>query len=507
MTVNSKIPVQFIMMLLPMVFIPLVLMPSTLSMIHVWWVNETFTHGFLILPIVLWMLWQKIDDFRLLPIQPEPRVLLLIGLLSLVWFTALVVDVQVVQHFALVLLIQSSIWMMLGRQAVIQFFFPLAYLIFMVPVGQGLISPMMEFTASFTVSLVQLTGIPVYQDGLYFTLPSGNWSVVEECSGVRYLIASLALGTLYAYITYESLKKRLIFILFSILVPILANSLRAFGIVMIGHFSDMQLATGMDHLVYGWVFFGIVIFVMFMAGSIWADPRPEFNSQRIESLEAHAPIKNPVLLMGLTMIILAGLFLYSQAITDQQEKSTTFSSISLDLQNHFGPWQNEPERSLNWQPVIQKPTESVTRLYRFGNNLVQINIGYFMRQTNNSEAVSTQNSVVPYGSHDWRKLRSTDLQLQDIYVSESEIQSTKQDKLLVWQWYQMGAQETPSAYIAKIFDAYNQIIHQRNDAAYITLSTPLNDNTESSRKLLQEFWLEASSNIRQQIDQAYLSQR
>ena len=507
MTVNSKIPVQFILMLLPMVLIPLVLMPSTLSMIHVWQVNETFTHGFLILPIALWMLWQKIDDFRLLPIQPEPRVLLLIVLLSLVWFIALVVDVQVVQHFTLVLLIQSSIWMMLGRHTVIKFFFPLAYLIFMVPVGQALISPMMEFTSNFTVALIQLSGIPVYQDGLYFILPTGNWSVVEECSGVRYLIASLALGTLYAYMTYESLKKRLIFILFSILVPIIANGLRAYGIVMIGHFSDMQLATGVDHLVYGWVFFGIVIFGMFLLGSVWADPRPKFNSQRVETLEAHAPIKKPVLLLGVTLIVIAVLFLYSQSITDRQVNSATLASDSLDLQNHFGPWQNEADRNLNWQPVIKNPTASVSQLYRFGNDQVQINIGYFKRQSNDSEAVSTQNSVVPYGSDDWKKLRSADLQLLDIYVSESQIQSSKQGKLLVWQWYQMGTQETPSAYIAKIFDAYNQIIHQRNDAAYITLSTPLIDNPENSRKILQEYWHEASSSIRRQIGTAYLSQR
>ena len=507
MTVNSKIPVQFILMLLPMVLIPLVLMPSTLSMIHVWQVNETFTHGFLILPIALWMLWQKIDDFRLLSIQPEPRVLLLIVMLSLVWFIALVVDVQVVQHFALVLLIQSSIWMILGRQAVTQFFFPLAYLIFMVPVGQGLIPPMMEFTANFTVALIQLSGIPVYQDGLYFILPSGNWSVVEECSGVRYLIASLALGTLYAYMTYESLKKRLIFILFSILVPIIANGLRAYGIVMIGHFSDMQLATGVDHLVYGWVFFGIVIFVMFLLGSIWADPRPEFNSNRTEKLEARAPIKKSALLMGLSLIVLASLYLYAQSITSRHTNDAAQDSASIDLQNHFGPWQNEPDRNLNWQPVIKNPTASVSQLYRFGNDQVQINIGYFIRQSNNSEAVSTQNSVVPYGSDDWKKLRSSDLQLKDLFVSESEIQSAKNGRLLVWQWYQIGAQETPSAYIAKIFDAYNQIINQRNDAAYITLATPLNDNTESSRKILQEYWQEASKRIHRQVDQAYSSQR
>jgi exosortase A len=507
MTVNSRLPAQFILIILPMVLIPLVLIPSSLSMIHVWQVNETFTHGFLILPIAVWMLWHKIDELRLLPISPEPWVLLLIAPISLAWFVAYVVDVQVVQHFALVFLIQTSIWLLLGRQVVITYFFPLAFLTFMVPVGQGLIPIMMDFTADFTVTLIQLSGIPVYQDGLYFILPSGNWSVVEECSGVRYLIASFALGTLYAYMTYESLKKRLIFILFSILIPIIANGLRAYGIVMIGHLSDMELATGVDHLIYGWVFFGIVIFVMFLIGSFWADQRPAYDSQLETKLEIKTPIKKPFLLLGVTLSMLLGLLLHAQSIGQRQVDSDDhLAAISIAPPSAFGNWFYEAENHLSWRPIIKNPTLAISRLYKSGNHTVQLDIGYFLTQSNESEAVSTQNSVVPYGSDDWKKLRSTNLQRQDIRVMESEIQSPSQTRLLVWQWYQIGSYDTHNPYIAKAFDAYNQIISQRGDAAYITLATPLGDDTESSRKVLQTFWRDASSSIRQQIGQAYFSQ-
>ncbi len=46
----------------------------------------------------------------------------------------------------------------------------------------------------------------------------------------------------------------------------LANTLRAYIIVMLGHFSDMKVATGADHLIYGWVFFGLVMFLLFWIG-------------------------------------------------------------------------------------------------------------------------------------------------------------------------------------------------------------------------------------------------
>ena len=95
--------------------------------------------------------------------------------------------------------------------------------------------------------------------------------MVEACSGVRYLISSITLGCLYAYLTYRSTLRRALFIGLSIVVPIIANGLRAYMIVMIGHLSGMELATGVDHLIYGWLFFGLVMFVMFWIGSFWRE--------------------------------------------------------------------------------------------------------------------------------------------------------------------------------------------------------------------------------------------
>jgi exosortase/archaeosortase family protein len=153
--------------------------------------------------------------------------------------------------------------------------FPLLFLYFAVPIGEFALPTLMEWTADFTVAALRLTGIPVYREGLQFVIPSGNWSVVEGCSGVRYMMASVMVGSLFAYLNYQSMRKRLLFLGVSILVPLIANWLRAYMIVMLGHLSNNRIATGVDHLVYGWVFFGVVITVMFMIGSRWAEPDRE----------------------------------------------------------------------------------------------------------------------------------------------------------------------------------------------------------------------------------------
>ncbi len=220
-------------------------------------------------------------------------------------------DVAVIEQLAAVSLIPLLVWMTLGWTTVRILAFPLGFLLFAVPMGEGLIEPLMQFTASFTVHLLRLTGIPVFWEGTFFSIPSGDWSVVAACSGIRYLIASLFLGVLYAYLNYRSFWRRIAFIALSAIVPILANGLRAYLIVMIGHLSGMKLAVGIDHLIYGWVFFGFVMFLLFALGNLWSE-RPV--SEIVDDQTGHPkpPILPPesasgghgMLILGLLVIAL-----------------------------------------------------------------------------------------------------------------------------------------------------------------------------------------------------------
>src|SRR5205807_10052913 len=105
-------------------------------------------------------------------------------------------QVQVVQQFAFIGMIVSLVVAIAGRHIARALAFPLGFLFMAVPVGEFLILPLMNWTADFTVTALRLTGIPVYREGTFFSIPSGNWSVVEACSGLRYLIASVTVGVL-----------------------------------------------------------------------------------------------------------------------------------------------------------------------------------------------------------------------------------------------------------------------------------------------------------------------
>ena len=186
-----------------------------LSMVEIWSRSDTFAHGFLIFPISLWLIWRRRQHLATLVPKPNLHGLWLLAMLGFVWLTAQLVDVQVIAQLSLVTMMIALSLTFLGWPVVKEIAFPLAFVFFSVPMGEFLIPPLMDFTADFTVTLIRLTGIPVYREGTFFSIPSGDWSVVEGCSGLRYLIASITVGCLYAYLSYRSWWRRLAFIVLS----------------------------------------------------------------------------------------------------------------------------------------------------------------------------------------------------------------------------------------------------------------------------------------------------
>ncbi len=482
----------FIILIVPALFYQ-----TTLAMAEVWRVNETFTHGFLIFPITFWLIWGEKDNLSKLYPAPEPLVLIVTFLISCLWLISALIDVKVVMQLSMISIILTLLWAILGRKIFLYLLFPFLFLYFAVPLGQSLIPVLMEFTANATVYLIRLTGIPIYQDGLNFILPSGSWSVVEECSGVRYLIATLTLGVVYSYLTYATLKKRLIFIAFTIIVPIFANTLRAFIIVMLGHFSGMKLATGADHLLYGWVIFGIIIFIMFYIGSFWRDSKSDFDKKAPVS-ETPQLKSNTVsyLTISLFVIFLFQLLFYQLQSHNVDPQKTANAIPKID---HYGTWQRQSINTSIWKPIFHHPDLTLSDIYVSSQDSVQLDIGYFYTQRDGSETVSTNNKLTnPYGGS-WKIISSSVVSTGEFSVLETTILYSN-IKLLTWQWYRMGELQTHNPYKAKIYEAYMRMFSGRTDGAFITLSTPLNEDKEAARIKLLSFFNQSIDNINIQLD-------
>jgi len=246
--------------------------PSFTAMVQTWWQSSTFAHCFAIVPISAWLIWEKRE--QLTAMRPRPMLwlpLLTTGLLCGLWVFSRLAEVMLFQQSFALALILVIFWMMAGVAIVKVVWFPLLFTWFALPFGEALVPHLQDMTAAISVRFLQWSGIPVLLEGRLIQIPSGDFVVEKACSGIRYLIASVAVGSLFTYLFYRRWWKAVLFLLASAVIPLLANGIRAFMIILLAHWSNMRLATGVDHLIYGWFFFAFIMLLMFWIGFRFRD--------------------------------------------------------------------------------------------------------------------------------------------------------------------------------------------------------------------------------------------
>jgi exosortase A len=462
---------------------------TALSILSIWERSETYAHGFLIVPISLWLVWEKRAGLKHLAPKPTALPLAFFLPLGFGWLLGYLVDVLVVQQFAYVGLLVVTIWAVLGHRLARFLAFPILFLFFGVPVGEGLVYPMMNFTADFTVGMLKLTGIPVYREGTFFTIPSGQWSVVEACSGMRYLIASVTLGVLFAYLTYTRWWKRALFVVFSILVPIIANGLRAYMIVMIGHLSDMKLAVGVDHLIYGWVFFGIVITIMFVVGSIWRDPPAPLPQPGPVAVE---PVTRQGALRLMLVLAVCALF-WPAAAWALSDHGGKVMPVTLQPPQAAG-WELRPDAEIwDWRPRVVGTDGSLYAFYRQddGGMPVGLYVGVYRTQRQGAELVTSANVMVTEQHPVWNDImvrpRRAALGAGELALEQHLLSSHRGERLLVWTWYLVGDRHTANPYLAKLLEAKSRLMGDHGEAALIAVAAPYDEKPEAAVAVLSSF--------------------
>jgi exosortase A len=462
----------------------LIYFATAASIVAIWNSSETFAHGYIILPISLWLIWQRRNV--LMQMSPQPCWLALIALAGcgFGWLLAELADVQVVRQYMFVVMIPLIIVVVLGWRIAWSMAFPLSFLVLAVPFGDVFLTPLINFTADFTIAAVQMTGIPVLREGTTFALPSGNWSVVEACSGLRYLISSFTLGCLYAYLTYKSPKRRLIFILFSIITPIIANGLRAYMIVMIGHFSGMTLAVGFDHLIYGWVFFGLVMFLMFWVGSFWRESFDDPHKVAVANEQTSASVSS-ILIATISVIVCISLWPAYSAFISREDANPTVVKID----QFKSDWQEVPE-FVNWRPGFLPAFAEVDKSYQNNASFVGMHLGYYRNQNRSSALINSLNQLVKHNVTDWHEtgssLRSENTGAQTITVKETKIRGSG-GALLVWQWYWVDGKFMANSYQGKFWQAKQKLLMHGDDGAVLIFYAPYEDNPEKARATMRQF--------------------
>jgi exosortase A len=485
---------------LALAWITICFFDTAAAMVGIWARSDTFAHGFVVAPISLWLIWRM--RARLFDLTPRPSVMVvpLLAAAGFVWLVGEAAAVNVATQFAFVAMLVLVVPTLLGIQVARTMLFPLAFLFFSVPFGEFLMPALMSQTADFTIVALRASGIPVYREGLQFVIPTGRWSVVEACSGIRYLIASIVVGALFAYLNYSSVRKRIAFMAVSIVTPIVANWLRAYMIVMLGHLSSNRLATGLDHLVYGWVFFGLVMLVMFWIGSRFRDASDVAEPSNAAAIVNHSD--NRRIARALIGVVLATvLWPFLDRAIASRNGSTTLYSIEVP------GWQAVRGQAPSFTPSFQGPSAVYQEELAQGDRRAGVYVAYYRGQNADRKLVSSENLLVRSDDHVWNTIlmgtRKVELGGTTTDVGTAQVRRASGELLTAWQWYWVDGALTASGLQAKVRIAWNMLRGRGDDSAAIVVYA-LADGKDQARTdaMLQDFLAAGWPAISHVLDQA-----
>lgn len=463
--------------------------PTTLSMIEIWRRSDTFHHSFAAVPIAIWLVW--LQRHRLAAVAARPFWPGVIGLvaLGLVWVAGTVGAAQVVSQFALVGLIAVSVLTAFGTDWFRILWFPLIFLVYAVPFGEALIPLLMEWTADFTVFALQLTGVPVYREGMHFVIPTGAWSVIEACSGIKFLISSLMTGSLYAWLMYRSPARRTAFVLVSVAVPIFANWLRAYFIVLVGHLTENRLMTNDDHIAFGWILFAAIMVTLFWVGARWREDDDNVPASTIAPAVAW---QRPAVGAVAVALCLAVWPVLARALM-QPLGSPRHASIVAPVPANG--WMREADALGTWIEELDGAKNIQSFAYRKGEQRVELFVGVFRDQTQTAQAGSSANTLLRVVNAPWIHTEGGTAATMTLGVTSvadpvrtARLRNRESGvRLLVWQWYWAGDAPTGNAGRTKLELARDRVLRRPDVALWIALYSRAGEDDAEAEDLHGQF--------------------
>ena len=424
------------------------------SAVDIWLNNEIFNHCLFIVPTSLYLIYLKRHEIALFELRPAWLPVLIMFLLSAMYVIGVVGKVNLIQHAATFALLPTILWAFIGHRIARIIWFPLVFMGFCIPVGEQLVPSLQSITADGAVFLLDLTGIPLFRSGLYIEIPKGRFVVAEACSGVSFFIASLVIGSLYCHLFIRNRIRQAIFLMITLLVPILANIARVYGIILIAHLSDMKYAVGADHLIYGWFFFAFVIIFLLLIGERFKD----VNFNESSSKKVHFIISTHHVMPVLGMLCLQIMaFIWLSVLSHQQQTTDTTSPQFLNT-TLFDDL--ECQQAFSWSPVLTHVTASkVMNLHWENACSVRLYQGWFSEH-DEEELISAENRL--YHPTDWTidsyRQESLSLGEHSYSVTVQSITNGDGDIVHLAAWYVIDEKVFVSKTRAKLFQIKRALV-------------------------------------------------
>lgn len=464
----------------------LIFSPAIVGAVRVWWTSTAYNHCVLIVPISLYMAWKCRDALRGMVPTPELRALALMVPLSAFWLLVAMLGILEIQQFAIVAMFQVLALAVLGGRVYRVLIGPMLFLFFLVPTGQILVPWLQDFAAHFAVAALRLSGIPVFGDGVMIEIPEGTFMVAEACAGLRFLVASVAFGVFFSWLIYRGIWRRLAFIALSIAVPIVANGLRCYGILLLAHLLGSAEAAVADHVIYGWGFFSAVTILLIFIGLSFAE-RNRFDEGTTPA--PAMPVRSSpwaVVLAALLAVACAGLGPVYAGIESRAHPDTSLAGLA---EPGAGPsWHVTSPAAPPWRPVIVDPARSFLTTYAADGAKVTRYIALYRRRMLHDNLVRGDNRIADEDR--WQRLHSGQVSAtiggERVQIAATEL-GNDFHRLLVWHFYVVAGRIAADSTAAKLKEAEATLRGGGRLEAFYAVAASEDDPSHPAAQVLTRF--------------------
>ncbi len=259
----ATLPIQRILWALTALALSVIYGPVLATMVHVWRTDSYAGHGMFVPIFSTLFLWMGRGRIRAAAGRGDPAGMLVIVLALGILFVGKWVESILIQGLSVVLAIAGLVLLGFGMRCLRQTAFPIAFLLFMVPLPRPVVDALtrhlQNFAAGFAGSVLEILDIPVHQTGVLIFLSTITLEVEEVCNGLRFLMALLVFTVAFAHVSQRTLARKLVLIASAVPVAVLANAARVAMVAVGVHYVGPQAAIGIIHNIIAKVAWALTI--------------------------------------------------------------------------------------------------------------------------------------------------------------------------------------------------------------------------------------------------------
>jgi EpsI family protein len=456
----------------------------TLEVLHSRWVDFTYSHGYLVLALAATLIVREWKKQRAVTVLPSGAGLCCFAVCVCGTILGTASTTSIIAELLLPAMWFGAVWTIFGWMQARRFVWPLAYLYFAIPFWDAFNEGLRGLTVAVVAQWVRAASIPAFIEGNQIHIPAGTFEVAGGCSGLHFLIVGAALSAYAGLVHHDRWLSRIVLSLVAIGLSLLANWLRVFSLVAVGHWSDMRHYLIIeDHYYFGWLLFSVCLVPMFLLDR-WLIHRQEETTPARAQRGVQVPASRRAVVVGALIVAVLGIWA-NKRIAGAAENAPGVAASPPALRG----WPQAGVWGQDTVPSFPGATSEMAVRFAAADERVDVYLADYRVQRQENEVIFYANR--PQGLHS-EVATSVDRRVSlasasaMIPIREIEVRDRDGGRRLVWFTMRVAGVLTASDFEAKVWQVIGAI-RGRRDAQALVLSTACTVDCAAARSALDRF--------------------